>query len=122
MLGAPGDRGRHRAENLYGPTEQEKTEVPDRLVEWVLPFHIFEAALRWTSIVTIHGIGANPDDTWCKLVGKDESGLRYINWLKDATSSRSKCPKHLIWLQISVVWRQRCTSKLISPRFTSMRS
>lgn len=36
------------------------------------------------SIVAIHGIGAHPDDTWCKEVGTDEEGrARYVNWLKD---------------------------------------
>ncbi|KAJ9641089.1 hypothetical protein H2199_005757 [Coniosporium tulheliwenetii] len=35
-------------------------------------------------IVAIHGIGAHPDDTWCKNVGTDGEGrTRYVNWLSD---------------------------------------
>ena len=32
------------------------------------------------SIVAIHGIGAHPDDAWCKNVGTAE-GSQQINWL-----------------------------------------
>ncbi len=34
--------------------------------------------------MAIHGIGAHPDDTWCKRV--DDHGLepKYVNWLQDA--------------------------------------
>ena len=36
------------------------------------------------SVVAVHGIGAHPDDTWCKDVELDKSGkLRSVNWLKD---------------------------------------
>ncbi|KAF2176599.1 hypothetical protein K469DRAFT_678515 [Zopfia rhizophila CBS 207.26] len=41
-----------------------------------------EEAAQIIDIVAIHGIGAHPDDTWCKNVGT-ESKPRYINWLKD---------------------------------------
>lgn len=33
-------------------------------------------------IVFIHGIGAHPDDTWCKNVGSKETP-RFVNWLSD---------------------------------------
>jgi hypothetical protein len=33
------------------------------------------------SIIAIHGIGAHPDDTWCKDVGTAESPQR-VNWLQ----------------------------------------
>lgn len=33
-----------------------------------------------SSIVAIHGIGAHPDDTWCKNVGTKETP-RWANWL-----------------------------------------
>ncbi|KAF2726505.1 hypothetical protein EJ04DRAFT_183402 [Polyplosphaeria fusca] len=32
-------------------------------------------------IVAIHGIGAHPDDTWCKNVGTTETS-RWVNWLE----------------------------------------
>lgn len=32
-------------------------------------------------IVAIHGIGAHPDDTWCKNVGTAETP-RWVNWLE----------------------------------------
>ena len=35
------------------------------------------------SIVAIHGIGAHPDDTWCKKVNEGRPGEHYVNWLKD---------------------------------------
>lgn len=36
------------------------------------------------SVVAVHGIGAHPDDTWCKDVKEDASSTtRSINWLKD---------------------------------------
>ncbi|KAF2733551.1 hypothetical protein EJ04DRAFT_438762, partial [Polyplosphaeria fusca] len=36
---------------------------------------------RIIDIVAIHGIGAHPDDTWCKNVGTAESP-RWVNWLE----------------------------------------
>jgi hypothetical protein len=33
------------------------------------------------SIVAIHGIGAHPDDSWCKHVGTAESP-QWVNWLE----------------------------------------
>lgn len=35
------------------------------------------------SVVAIHGIGAHPDDTWCKNVDIGHPEERYVNWLKD---------------------------------------
>ncbi|OCK92230.1 uncharacterized protein K441DRAFT_188139 [Cenococcum geophilum 1.58] len=35
-----------------------------------------------SAIVAIHGIGAHPDDSWCKNVGTTESP-RWVNWLQD---------------------------------------
>lgn len=34
------------------------------------------------SIVAIHGIGAHPDDTWCKNVGTKENP-QWFNWLEE---------------------------------------
>ncbi|CAN9124810.1 unnamed protein product [Alternaria alternata] len=42
--------------------------------------HTAEAA-EIIDIVAIHGIGAHPDDTWCKHVGPAESPQR-VNWLQ----------------------------------------
>ncbi|KAL8816780.1 MAG: hypothetical protein Q9191_008267, partial [Dirinaria sp. TL-2023a] len=36
-----------------------------------------------SSIVAIHGIGAHPDDTWCKRIDTGGSSEKYVNWLKD---------------------------------------
>ncbi|THY39209.1 hypothetical protein D6C97_10375 [Aureobasidium pullulans] len=33
-------------------------------------------------IVAIHGLGAHPDDTWCKNIGTPESP-QWVNWLKE---------------------------------------
>ncbi|THW71051.1 hypothetical protein D6D19_07467, partial [Aureobasidium pullulans] len=35
-------------------------------------------------ILAVHGIGAHPDDTWCKNVGTKENP-KWVNWLSDAT-------------------------------------
>ena len=34
--------------------------------------------------MAIHGIGAHPDDTWCKKVDAGRPEERYVNWLSDA--------------------------------------
>ena len=39
-----------------------------------------ESSLSYISIVAIHGIGAHPDDSWCKNVGTAESP-QWVNWL-----------------------------------------
>lgn len=41
-----------------------------------------EPILSHLSIIAIHGIGAHPDDTWCKNVGTAESP-RWVNWLDE---------------------------------------
>ncbi|KAL8725863.1 MAG: hypothetical protein Q9166_007084 [cf. Caloplaca sp. 2 TL-2023] len=38
----------------------------------------------YISIVAIHGIGAHPDDTWCKKVDAGRPEERYVNWLSNA--------------------------------------
>jgi hypothetical protein len=38
--------------------------------------------LTGSSIVAVHGMGAHPDDTWCKKVDGHD-GPAYVNWLKD---------------------------------------
>ncbi|KAK7177719.1 hypothetical protein PSPO01_16226 [Paraphaeosphaeria sporulosa] len=39
-------------------------------------------AAQAIDIVAIHGIGAHPDDTWCKSVGTPENP-RWVNWLDE---------------------------------------
>ncbi|KEQ62629.1 uncharacterized protein M437DRAFT_49471, partial [Aureobasidium melanogenum CBS 110374] len=46
-------------------------------------------------IVAIHGIGAHPDDTWCKLRRADLDVTRpenYVNWLHDNDMLPSRIP------------------------------
>ncbi len=33
--------------------------------------------------MAVHGIGAHPDDTWCKKVDAGRPEERYVNWLRD---------------------------------------
>ena len=33
--------------------------------------------------MAIHGIGAHPDDSWCKKVGTGTPEEHYVNWLSD---------------------------------------
>ncbi|KAG9858490.1 hypothetical protein KCU98_g434, partial [Aureobasidium melanogenum] len=50
---------------------------------------------RTIDIVAIHGIGAHPDDTWCKLRGTDLDKTRpenYVNWLDDPDMLPSIAP------------------------------
>ena len=47
-----------------------------------LPANILTACADWSSIVAVHGIGAHPDDSWCKNVGTKESP-RWVNWLEE---------------------------------------
>jgi len=42
-------------------------------------------------IVAIHGIGAHPDDTWCKKVNTSGTS-RYVNWLSDPKMLPSVTP------------------------------
>ena len=45
------------------------------------------------SVVAVHGIGAHPDDTWCKNVGSDDNGgSRTVNWLSDPEMLPGKMP------------------------------
>ncbi|KAL9023809.1 MAG: hypothetical protein Q9196_006960 [Gyalolechia fulgens] len=45
---------------------------------------LYEIPAPSTDIIAIHGIGAHPDDTWCKQVDTGSSTERYVNWLGDA--------------------------------------
>ncbi|KAI4136790.1 MAG: hypothetical protein LQ341_005446, partial [Variospora aurantia] len=65
-------------------------ESPAPSIEYVssTPFRACYLAVADTfpcdSIIAIHGIGAHPDDTWCKKVDTGSSTERYVNWLSDA--------------------------------------
>jgi len=65
---------------LYEPGEGEG----DATIEYVFCRIYITEINNIYSVVAIHGIGAHPDDTWCKDVDQDESSTpRSINWLKD---------------------------------------
>jgi hypothetical protein len=50
-------------------------------VEHVLPKLVSSVVSNQIcSIIAIHGIGAHPDDTWCKNVGTPDAPC-YVNWL-----------------------------------------
>ena len=58
-----------------------------------------------SSIVAIHGIGAHPNDTWCKKLDAEGTEKRYINWLSDpdmlsAVMSRAR----IMWYGYESQW------------------
>jgi hypothetical protein len=53
------------------------------IVEYVCSSSIQLHANFACSIVAVHGIGAHPDDSWCKNVGAAECPRR-VNWLDEA--------------------------------------
>lgn len=61
---------------LYEPSEPQFTKCQTQIID----------------IVAIHGIGAHPDDTWCKDVGTYENGSLCVNWLKDKKMLPSQVP------------------------------
>jgi hypothetical protein len=48
-----------------------------------------EISLTTSSIIAIHGMGAHPDDTWCKGVG---AGNDEVNWLQDTNMLPAAVP------------------------------
>jgi hypothetical protein len=44
------------------------------------------------SIVAVHGIGAHPDDSWCKNVGTSENA-QWVNWLSEADMLPAVAPR-----------------------------
>jgi hypothetical protein len=63
--------------------KQNTSEEAAQTIEFVPPSSYVRSATKWNhSIVAIHGIGAHPDDTWCKNVGATESP-QWVNWLDD---------------------------------------
>lgn len=61
---------------------REPPEDPPRTVEYVLlriPC-LPASPLTQHSIIAIHGIGAHPDDSWCKNVGSKDNP-RWVTWL-----------------------------------------
>jgi hypothetical protein len=61
---------------------REPAEDPRKTVEYVLLLTpcLPASILTVRSIVAIHGIGAHPDDSWCKNVGTKDTP-RWVNWL-----------------------------------------
>ena len=50
-----------------------------------------ESILSYPSIVAIHGIGAHPDDSWCKNIGTAEN-QRWVNWLEEESMLPAVAP------------------------------
>jgi hypothetical protein len=74
------------------------------------------------SIVAVHGIGAHPDQTWCKNVSKNENEQRYVNWLQDQNMLPSVVPNARImrygyesqWFGPDAI---RLNASTVAPRF-----
>ena len=64
---------------LYEPSDNEvKIEYAVYLL------NLCKVLIEKHSIVAVHGIGAHPDDTWCKEVSLEGTErIRTVNWLKD---------------------------------------
>jgi hypothetical protein len=43
--------------------------------------------------VAVHGIGAHPDDTWCKNIAPDGQDKQYVNWLESEEMLPSIAPQ-----------------------------
>ena len=68
-----------------GPSNAQDAD-PVSFVEYdlkTIPDGPVLSTLTASSIVAIHGIGAHPDDTWCKKLDAGCAGERYVNWLSD---------------------------------------
>lgn len=69
---------------LRSPTVSAHETNSEDVIEYVRkPTCIVRERLTWESIVAVHGMGAHPDDTWCKAVGDDGKDKKYINWLEE---------------------------------------
>ncbi|KAK7193587.1 NB-ARC and TPR domain protein [Paraphaeosphaeria sporulosa] len=61
------------------PAEAEAAQIIEYVRHQCSTVHAYR---RSPSIVAIHGLGAHPDDSWCKNAGTRESP-RWVNWLDD---------------------------------------
>lgn len=43
--------------------------------------------------MAVHGIGAHPDNTWCKNVAPDGQDKQYVNWLENEEMLPSIAPQ-----------------------------
>ncbi|KAG9657518.1 hypothetical protein KCV03_g10181, partial [Aureobasidium melanogenum] len=66
---------------LNAETEMEQANRSQRLTQ--LAFFI----------VAVHGIGAHPDNTWCKNVAPDGQDKQYVNWLENEEMLPSIAPQ-----------------------------
>lgn len=66
---------------LYDGTKDETSTETDLPVEYVLLHALTELSLICSSIVAVHGLGAHPDDTWCKKLDTGDGKVTYVNWL-----------------------------------------
>jgi tetratricopeptide (TPR) repeat protein len=73
-----------------------KRAIPRQLLLSMYSFNLI-IILTCSSIIAIHGLGANPDTTWVREV-KDKTGAtRSIHWLKDKDMLPSLVPDAQIW-------------------------
>jgi hypothetical protein len=64
----------------------------DEIVEYVRSCSTQLHANFACSIVAVHGIGAHPDDSWCKNVGTSENA-QWVNWLHEADMLPAVAPR-----------------------------
>ena len=61
-------------------------------IEYVhLQYWLAQTDTGLSSIVAIHGLGAHPDDSWCKNAGTRESP-RWVNWLEEESMLPAVAP------------------------------
>jgi hypothetical protein len=64
-------------------------------VEYASQTNFLEISLTTSSIIAVHGMGAHPDDTWCKEVSTGNN-KHYVNWLQDADMLPAAVPNSRI--------------------------
>ncbi|KAH8728360.1 hypothetical protein GQ44DRAFT_824189 [Phaeosphaeriaceae sp. PMI808] len=70
------------------PAEAEAAQI----IEYVLILFLFaQTYSEPPSIVAVHGLGAHPDDSWCRNVGTSESP-RWFNWLEEESMLPAVAP------------------------------
>jgi tetratricopeptide (TPR) repeat protein len=54
-------------------------------------------ALTYSSIIAIHGLGANPNTTWVSTTNAEDGTVKKVNWPKDSDMLPSLIPHARIW-------------------------
>ena len=63
-----------------------------QIIEYVHPrCSVAQTYTKLPSIVAVHGLGAHPDDSWCKNAGTRESP-RWVNWLEEESMLPAVAP------------------------------